>query len=473
MLNRKTSSTRFHHRLFGLALFQIPTLFHLLLPSRKAYCYSPTVILRCSGSTSKDSSVYLSFGHVSNYLVSRTARDVITMQSKPKPLTDEETTDETNEVTSNGSSSPWVLGRLAKRFGQSFSIFSNGSSGNDLKRLNDKDGQIPSKSESLFARIRNRLPFRKEKEQEVSNDSDLEAELTEVFLAEVNEQTQKERLQRQKNGAMQTTATRELDNPEERSIKNEIKAMEQGQGEKIVLTAAKKRSSMPISVFNSTRSNKEQSAKNTSSSGVSVESSSFPSYIQSLVGDTFTSGLNVTQSFFYDTIIRTAVKLTNDFNKPPKGDDDNWVVACPKTRISPGEAVPIVVEGLNLLLIASNDAKQLYCVANQCPHLGTPLETGRLEKRPKIGGASVEQPSVVVSTFEDCIVCPLHHTAFALDSGEVRGEWCPYPPIIGSLMGVIKPQANLPIFAVRVKGKNIEVRLNSALNETNEIENYS
>jgi hypothetical protein len=41
-----------------------------------------------------------------------------------------------------------------------------------------------------------RLPFRKEKEQEVSNDSDLGAELTEVFLAEVNEQTQKERLQK-------------------------------------------------------------------------------------------------------------------------------------------------------------------------------------------------------------------------------------------------------------------------------------
>jgi len=51
----------------------------------------------------------------------------------------------------------------------------------------------------------------------VSNDSDLGAERTEVFLAEVNEQTQKERLQKQKNGAMQMTTTRELDHSNQKS----------------------------------------------------------------------------------------------------------------------------------------------------------------------------------------------------------------------------------------------------------------
>ena len=100
-------------------------------------------------------------------------------------------------------------------------------------------------------------------------------------------------------------------------------------------------SSMAMSVFNSTPSNKEQLARNTSSFRLSIESLSFPSYIQSLVGDTFISSFNVSQSFFYNTIIRTAVKLTNDFNKSVKGDGDSWVVACPKTRISPGEAVSI------------------------------------------------------------------------------------------------------------------------------------
>ena len=62
---------------------------------------------------------------------------------------------------------------------------------------------------------------------------------------------------------------------------------------------------------------------------------------------------------------------------------------------------------------------------------------------------------------EDCIVCPLHKTAFALDSGQVRGEWCPYPPVLGKVMGSVKRQETLAVFDVRTRGKNIEVRLNT------------
>eukprot|EP00978_Attheya_sp_CCMP212_P018593 scaffold51080_cov45-Attheya_sp.AAC.1 len=151
------------------------------------------------------------------------------------------------------------------------------------------------------------------------------------------------------------------------------------------------------------------------------------------------------------------------FNKDDNS-GENWVVVCPKTRISPGEVVPVVASGLDLLIVASMDGKRVSCLANSCPHLGMPLETGRLERRP-MEGISDGVPSE--DGMEDCIVCPLHETAFALETGEVRGEWCPHPPIIGKMMGAVKPKTNAATFQIRVRGKNIEVRINSSLDDQN------
>ncbi len=171
--------------------------------------------------------------------------------------------------------------------------------------------------------------------------------------------------------------------------------------------------------------------------------------------------------------------------------EETWIPVFPKTRIMPGEMVPVAVAGIDLLVIASIDGRSLYCIANSCPHLGTPLETGRLTRLPIESKTSSTSPlptdetATAVTTddsksgilfsetdisnilsqdgCEDCIVCPLHRTAFALNSGEVRGEWCPYPPVIGALMGTVKEPTSAAVFQVRTRGKNIEVRLNNAL----------
>jgi nitrite reductase/ring-hydroxylating ferredoxin subunit len=169
-----------------------------------------------------------------------------------------------------------------------------------------------------------------------------------------------------------------------------------------------------------------------------------------------------------------------EFNKK----DEEWIAVAPKWAIAPGQIVPITSAGLDLLLVASKDGSSLHCVANSCPHFGTPLETGTLDRRPleipdlptysSSSSTSAERPveiseeTVVASLLaqdgcEDCIVCPLHRTAFALASGEVRGEWCPYPPVLGNMMGAVKQKTPLPVFDVRTRGKNIEVRINSPL----------
>lgn len=137
--------------------------------------------------------------------------------------------------------------------------------------------------------------------------------------------------------------------------------------------------------------------------------------------------------------------LTNVWKKTTRNTDE-WITVCPKTRISPGEVFPVVAGGVDLLVIGSKDGTKIHCIANTCPHLGTPLETGMIERRicgksklPSNGMSTEDDTKPIINDgFEDCIVCPLHQTAFSLDTGEVSGDWCPYPPVIGKVMGNIK-----------------------------------
>ena len=153
---------------------------------------------------------------------------------------------------------------------------------------------------------------------------------------------------------------------------------------------------------------------------------------------------------------------------------ERWVTVLPKTRLSPGEAVPVTVEDTDLLVVASKDGRKIYCVKNSCPHLGTPLELGQLVRLPNPSADSTPPSSPGSSSpsqwteievagilqqdgCEDCIVCPLHRTAFALESGQVRGEWCPYPPLLGKIMGTVKEPSPVEVYPLRIRGKNIQV----------------
>jgi len=88
------------------------------------------------------------------------------------------------------------------------------------------------------------------------------------------------------------------------------------------------------------------------------------------------------------------------------GKKEEWVTVLKSKDIAAGDLVPVEVDGLAILIAADLDGK-IFAIANSCPHLGTPLENGRLGER-------------------STIVCPLHKSAFSLQTGEVVGDWCPF-----------------------------------------------
>jgi nitrite reductase/ring-hydroxylating ferredoxin subunit len=93
----------------------------------------------------------------------------------------------------------------------------------------------------------------------------------------------------------------------------------------------------------------------------------------------------------------------------------------------------------NDVLVGKTESGTIFCVGNLCPHIGTPMSEG-------------------ADVIGDVIVCPLHGSSFKTTTGELI-DWCPSPPIIGPLTGIVVEKKNLPIFEARASlfGSDIEV----------------
>ncbi|KAM3567527.1 hypothetical protein VYU27_010330, partial [Nannochloropsis oceanica] len=74
------------------------------------------------------------------------------------------------------------------------------------------------------------------------------------------------------------------------------------------------------------------------------------------------------------------------------------------------------------------------------PFMSAPLSDGRLQ--------------------DGCVICPQSGSAFSLQTGELVGEWCPFPPLLGPLIGKLYEARDLAVFPVRAKGNMIEAYIN-------------
>lgn len=116
-----------------------------------------------------------------------------------------------------------------------------------------------------------------------------------------------------------------------------------------------------------------------------------------------------------------------------------WVPLIETSEISPGELKGVVAAGQAILVSCDYDG-QVYACSNVCPHLGTPLTDG--------------------SIADGVLTCTQHKSSFDLSSGDPVGSWCPFPPLIGPLLGLLQGARPLPVYAVRETDGTIEALLN-------------
>jgi len=139
------------------------------------------------------------------------------------------------------------------------------------------------------------------------------------------------------------------------------------------------------------------------------------------------------------SLAKTAARYTTEKILP----SFQWL----KTGLKTGDLAPTELRALNMagvdVLIGKNQSGGLFCVGNLCPHLGTPMSEG-------------------ADIIGDVIVCPLHGSSFKTTNGELI-DWCPSPPIIGPLTGLVIEKKALAVFEIKTSflGDDIEVKIDT------------
>jgi len=107
----------------------------------------------------------------------------------------------------------------------------------------------------------------------------------------------------------------------------------------------------------------------------------------------------------------------------------DWVMAFPEKELPEGGRRLVKVFTRRVLVIRSNG--RFFAIESNCPHMRFPLKDARL-------------------TDDDGIICPFHHSAFDLETGDVK-EWAPWPPGIGPVLGAVVRKRVLVTFPVKTQ----------------------
>ena len=114
-----------------------------------------------------------------------------------------------------------------------------------------------------------------------------------------------------------------------------------------------------------------------------------------------------------------------------------WTNVLAIDELAPGTKQVVKLGEQSLLLV--NESGSVHAVSSTCPHLKLPLKKAKVNAN-------------------GSLVCPWHRSEFDLKTGEVK-TWCPFPPVVGSVLGKISAEKNLDTFSTKVEAGQILVDL--------------
>ena len=107
----------------------------------------------------------------------------------------------------------------------------------------------------------------------------------------------------------------------------------------------------------------------------------------------------------------------------------DWVQLFPEQELQEGGRRLVKVYARRLLVLRFKG--KLYAIESNCPHMRYSLKDARL-------------------TDDGGIICPFHHSAFDLETGDVK-EWSPWPPFLGPIAGKVVRERVLVTFPIKAQ----------------------
>ena len=114
----------------------------------------------------------------------------------------------------------------------------------------------------------------------------------------------------------------------------------------------------------------------------------------------------------------------------------SWVRAVSADLFPEGARKTVEIKGHTILII--HEEGRIYALVSACPHMRLPLKRGKVQA--------------------GTITCPWHHSAFDLETGDVK-EWSPWPPGVGKMLGALSREKALAVFPTKVEDGSVWVNV--------------